>query len=85
VTEAVVRSVPPAPGSVSEQAQQYLAAPRQFDKSAEPSDPTDYEAWVSYVEEMDKQIAARFGAGLPEPPLPVEELVLDGVTRRATS
>ena len=46
MTEAVVRSVPPAPGSVSEQAQQYLASPRQFDKSAEPSDPTDYEAWV---------------------------------------
>ncbi len=81
MTEA--RPAPPPPGSVSEQAQQYLAAPRPFNHSAEPSDPAAYDEWVSYVEEMDKQIAVRLGAGLGEPPLPVEEFVLDGVTTYA--
>src|SRR5437016_2748049 len=78
--EVGARAHPPLPSSVSEEARQYLAGPPFLDTSGRPTDLSDTEGWIRYVKSKDEQLATRLARVTAQLPVPVSELVLDGVT-----
>ncbi len=70
----------PIPTSVSEAAQVYLATPEPFGNSRAPEDPTDTDAWVRYIEQMNEVVIARLGGmSVSDLPIDVETMTLEGV------
>ena len=66
MTEAIRQGWrPPVPTSISEQAQRYLAAPPRFGDETAPTDLTDTDAWLRYVQERDAVIVEAIGAMTP--------------------
>jgi epsilon-lactone hydrolase len=75
MTDQFVRTKPPIPSSVSEQAQRFLAQEMRIDNSAPPLE--DVEGWLRRIEATDRYIVERF-AGL-ESPVVVEDTEIAGV------
>ena len=71
----------PIPASISEQAQQFLTAMSVDRDDETPTDLSDTEAWLQYVEEKDAFITEHIKAFMPTD-LPVEysEVQVGGVT-----
>jgi monoterpene epsilon-lactone hydrolase len=65
------RARPPAPSSVSEQAQAWLTSGGMTGTPGPPDDPRDLEAWSSFVASADGSIQALIAAHLPDD-LPVD-------------
>lgn len=76
MTQNATRLGPPVPTGVSEQAQQYLAAPSPFGSGETPA-LGDVDGWLRYIEQRDTYVADRF-AGL-ELPVEIEETAIAGV------
>jgi epsilon-lactone hydrolase len=71
----------PVPTSISVQAQEYLAGSAQYGDEEPPSDLSDVEGWLRYVETRDRVLAERLKRIIPSD-LPVEqsEFQIDDVT-----
>ena len=71
----------PLPTSITPEAQRYLSGPPAYGDENPPTDLTDIEAWLLYVESRNSVVAKALGAVMPAE-LPVErsEFQLNGVT-----
>lgn len=80
MNETMDRQHPPVPTSISEEAQRYLAAPPAYFDESEPTDLTDAEAWLRYIEGRNAVITQAVAAMAPAD-LPVQRtsFELDGV------
>ena len=71
----------PIPTSISAEAQHYLSTPAPFGDDEPPSDLSDVEAWLRYIETRDNFVAERLAQALPSDlPIARSEFQLDGVT-----
>ena len=74
------RTRPPAPTGISEQAQHYLDNPQPYGGATHPTDTTDTEGWLRYVEAQDAQLVEAISRWLPaDPPVQCHEQDVDGV------
>lgn len=79
MTDSSPRPRPPVPSSISEEAQRYLATPAPLGEFAAPTDPTDLEAWTTYVAIADERLAGRFPAiDFDALPLRYDRIEIDG-------
>jgi monoterpene epsilon-lactone hydrolase len=71
----------PLPNSISPEARRYLSGSPAYGDDKPPTDLTDIEAWLKYVESKDAVVAEALGAAMPAE-LPVErsESQINGVT-----
>jgi acetyl esterase/lipase len=81
MTDTERRLCPPAPTSISPEAQAFLNAPEPFGSNDAPDDLRDVDGWKNYVARADALIAERIGSLLPAD-LPLDEASFDlqGVT-----
>src|SRR5579863_2709351 len=70
------RSGIPLPTSISPEALRYLAGPPAYGDDNPPTDLTDTEAWLVYVESRNDVVAKALGAVMPVD-LPVERSAFD--------
>lgn len=69
----------PIPTGISEQAQRYLAAPPAYGDEIEPTDLSDTDAWLRYIESRDAVITSVVGGMIADLPLQRSSFDLDGV------
>lgn len=76
-----MRALPPVPSSVSEEAQQFLAATSAFAGVAvAPLDPGDVDGWLQYAKAADEILTQTFAARIPaDLPLERSDFDLGGV------
>jgi epsilon-lactone hydrolase len=75
MTDSFVRTPPPVPSSVSEQAQRFLAQKATVDSTVPPLE--DVEGWVRRIEATDRYIVERFSG--VEFPVVVDDTEIAGV------
>src|SRR5215468_1044352 len=82
VSETALRPRPPVPSGLSLEAQDYLASiPAFFGEATCPTDPSDVEGWLAYVDAVNAASLAIYAARVPtdSPPLVRGEFELEGV------